>query len=255
MMPNDKLRNGESLVGTMIRFSRNPLVAHFAKNAGFDYILMDMEHGAYSFDNLSDIFMMCRGLELGAYVRVPELNKGFISRVLDLGANGVLVPMVETKEQAEEVAYWAKYPPVGNRGLTGVGGHTDYKGTSNVPEMFKQVNNDVITIVQIETVKGVQNAEKIAAVEGIDVLLIGPNDLSVSYGFPGDVNNPIELEGIEKVLKACNKHGKVFGIHGAMPIMEKFVPMGTKFVMNYTDMEVLRDGFKEVNDRLRKLIP
>jgi 4-hydroxy-2-oxoheptanedioate aldolase len=250
----EKLHEGDRIMGTMIRICRNPIIANIAQNANLDFIMADMELGSYSLELLSDIFMATRSVGLGAFVRVPELSRGYVSRALDLGAHGVMVPMIESVEQARTFVEWSKYTPLGNRGMSAFGGHTDYRKETDVLGMMKRLNQQTLTIAQIETAKGVQCAEEIAAVEGIDVLLIGPNDLSVSLGCPGDLNAPQQLEAISKVAKACQKSNKIFGMHATASYLEKWIPEGLRFIMCSTDFDIMVSGMKSVSDSCRTII-
>lgn len=250
----ERLRKGENLIGTMIRVSRNPLIVNIAKNAGLDFIMVDMELGAYSFDLVSDILMTARPLELGALVRVPELTRSYVARALDLGANGVMVPMIETVEQANAFVEWSKYTPIGNRGMSANGGHTGYRKETDVRAMMDRLNHQTLTIAQIESDKGVQMVNEIASVEGIDVLLVGPNDLSVSVGCPGDLDSPQMQEAILKVAQACQKNRKIFGMHGASSLLERWIPHGLNLIMSSTDFDIMANGMKSLNENCRKLI-
>ncbi|UCH22649.1 MAG: hypothetical protein JSU83_05350 [Deltaproteobacteria bacterium] len=116
-MAVQKLREGKRVIGTMVRMIRNSAVAVLSHNAGLDYIMLDLEHGPYTMETIDDVFKVGRGLGLGCFVRIPELAKGYVSRSLDCGASGVMVPMLESVEQAQLLVRWAKYAPIGGRGL------------------------------------------------------------------------------------------------------------------------------------------
>lgn len=249
----ENVHQGKPIIGTMIRVCRNPIITNIAKNAQLDFVMADMELGSYSLERLSDIFMAARSLELGAFVRVPELARGYVSRALDLGAHGVMVPMIETVAQAQSLVEWSKYTPIGNRGMSAYGGHTDYRKETDIRGMMERLNRQTLTIAQIETAQGVQMANEIAAVDGIDVLLVGPNDLSVSLGCPGDLNSPSVQKAILKVAKACQKNKKIFGMHGTATFLEKWIPEGLRFIMCSTDFDILVSGMKGVNESCRKL--
>jgi 2-keto-3-deoxy-L-rhamnonate aldolase RhmA len=250
----ERLRSGGKVIGTMIRVCRNPAIANIAKDAELDFIMADMEHGSYSLRELSDIFVVARALDLGAFVRVPELARGYISRVLDLGANGVMVPMLETVEQARQFAEWAKYTPVGNRGMSACGGHTGYHKETDMRGMMERLNKETLTIAQIETEKGVEAAADIASIEGIDVLLIGPNDLSISLSCPGDICSEQVQQAILKVAQACKEHGKIFGIHGNLTLLKKWSSHGLSFIMNSMDLEILAKGMRSVYEGCRGIV-
>ena len=244
MQLKEKLMNGQKIAGHMLRVIRTPAVMIMAKNAGLDFLMFDCEHGHYNFETLHDIFLAGNAAGIAGFVRVPIGTKDYISRVLDSGATGVMVPMVETAEQAKTLAYYSKYQPIGGRGFSAGCAHTNYSGGVHT-EIMKAQNDRVIAIAQIETKLAIQNIDEIAAVEGIDAMLIGPNDLSLSLGIPGDLLNPIELEAIAKVAAACKKHGKAFGLHAAPALLEKFREELT-LCMSLADIDLINEGFQKV---------
>lgn len=252
-MAVQKLREGRRAVGTMLRMIRNSAVAIVAQHAGLDYIMLDLEHGPYSFEALDDVFKVGRSLGLGCFVRVPELAKGYVSRALDCGANGVMVPMLETVDQAQLLVRWAKYAPLGGRGFGGAGGHSHFKGVSPdaTPAFMAKANLDTLAIAQIETAQAIQNIDAIAAVPGIDALLIGPNDLAISMGCAGDLMGATLDEAIGKVMAAARKHGKVFGMHAPDGLLERWVSKGLTFVMSNLDTNILAAGLSAISQRYR----
>ena len=252
MSLKQKLLSGQKIYGTMLRVVRNPAICLITKNAGFDFVMFDCEHSNYTMETLHDNYLLANSLGLGGFLRASELSKAFISRALDSGATGVMVPMTETVEQAKEIVKWSKYEPIGERGYCSGQAPTNYLMASSHTDAMKEGNNTVISIAQIETKLAVENAEDIAAIDGIDVLLIGPNDLSISLGIPGDFFNPIQLEAMSHVAAACKKHGKAFGMHAGASLLEKFANDLT-FVMMQSDGDVLREGFTSIRKTLGKL--
>lgn len=253
MSIKEKLLSGQKVHGSMVRLQRNPAIPFLAKNAGLDFLLFDCEHGHYNFETLHDMIVAGNAMGFDSFVRVAELSKDWISRMLDAGATGVMVPMTETAEQAKEIVKWAKFPPIGDRGYGSALAHSNYAGGGKHVDVMNTQNNRVVVIAQIETGLAVENVDAIAATEGIDVLLIGPNDLSISLGIPGDLMNPIELEAIAKVAAACKKHGKSFGLHAGPPMHEHFKNDET-FMMLSTDFDILANGFKSIKDTLSKIV-
>ncbi len=253
MLLKEKFMSGQKVHGTMIRLQRNPGISFFAKNAGLDFLLFDCEHSSYNFETLHDIFAASNAMGFDSLVRVAELSKDWISRILDAGATGIMVPMTETPEQAKEIVKWAKFPSLGDRGYGSGLAHSMYKPGGKHVDIMAAQNNRVIAIAQIETKLGVDNADAIAGTDGIDVLLIGPNDLSISLGIPGDLMNPIELEAIGKVAAACKKHGKAFGLHAGVNMHEMFKDQ-ENFMMLSTDLDLLNKGFKEIKDTLAAIV-
>ncbi len=240
------LKQGRRIVGTMIRLVRNPAIARVAAHAGLDFVMFDMEHGPYSLDVLSDIFAVARAAGVEGFVRVPELSKGYVSRVMDAGATGVMVPMLESVDMARAFVDWAKYAPVGKRGFGSASGHTNYAAATDAVGFMKAANEETLTIAQIETGPAVERIDAIAAVEGIDAMLIGPNDLAISLGHPGDLMNKAVTAAITRVAEAARKHGKIFGMHGPDPLTEMFIPQGLRLLMSGLDHGMLLAGMKAV---------
>jgi 2-keto-3-deoxy-L-rhamnonate aldolase RhmA len=173
------------------------------------------------------------------FARVPDAEYHLIARTLDAGASGIMVPRVETLNKVEEVIRAAKYPPVGERGFGARTIITDYQNTP-VRDLAAQQNQDTLVILQIERRRAIENIDSLLSVAGIDVALIGPNDLSISLGVPGDEDNPIMVEAIQKVVEACERHGIVSGIHlGDMKRLLFWKERGMRFLMYSTDAKFL----------------
>ena len=247
MSLKQKLMAGEKIYGTMVRILRNPAFCFIAKNSGLDFVMYDCEHAGYNMETLHDLFITGNALGLGGFLRVPTLSKDYISRALDQGATGVMVPMLETPEMAKDLVKYSKYQPLGDRGYATTIAHVNYQSGGKHVEVMEEANNKIISIAQIETKLSVDNADKIAATPGIDALLIGPNDLSLSLGIPGDLTNPIELEAIEHVIAACKKHKKAFGLHGPAKLVEKYINDIT-LVMFQSDTDVLLSGLAKLKE-------
>lgn len=237
----------EKLYGTFIKILTNPAITILAKNAKLDFLFYDCEHGMYTYETLHDLVLMGNAIEIPSFIRVPQLARGDVSRALDCGATGVMVPMIETKEQAELLVEWSKYPPIGNRGYSG-GANTNYAPSGNHKNNMAELNNSVISIAQIETESAIKNIEDILSVEGIDAAIVGPADLAISLGFPGDYLNPKEIEAINKVAAACRKYKKGFGIIGKLALIEKYKDQ-LNFLITKIDVDIIREGFtKSVKD-------
>lgn len=234
------------MTGTMIKMISDPSIALLARNAGFDMLMMDAEHGCYDWAAISNICLAARLAGVRPFVRVPELSKAHVSRVLDCGALGVMVPMIETAAQAMDLVRWSKFAPVGNRGLSSLGGHTDYEKISDTTSFLSSSNDEIMAIAQIESIAGVENIEEIAAVDGIDSLLVGPNDLALSLGHPGQLDCPKQDTAIERVVAAADKHGKIFGMHAGAAILKKWVPHGMGVIMSSIDIDMLLGALKSV---------
>ena len=251
MLLKEKMQSGSKIAGTMIRVVRNPALMLLAKNAGLDFVMFDCEHSSFDFETLHDAFIMANALGVGGFVRVPVGTKDYISRALDSGAIGIMVPMIENAEQAKELVKYSKYQPIGLRGFSANGANTGYNPRPH-SEIMKQSNDSVIAIAQIETKTAIENIDSIASVEGIDALLIGPNDLSISLGIPGELLNPIELDAIAKVVAACKRHGKIFGLHAGGDLLCKFAS-DLQLCMSAGDSDLLTAGFKGIRNLVDSL--
>jgi 2-keto-3-deoxy-L-rhamnonate aldolase RhmA len=202
------LREGGVAVGTMMLEFNTTGIARVAAEAGAEFAVFDMEHTGWSMETIRMLMATSRGAGLMPMVRVPALEYHFIARVLDVGAMGVVVPLVADAAQARMIAASAKYPPVGRRGVAFGIAHDDYRA-GDLAESMRSANEQVLVIAQIETAGGVEEADAIAAVEGIDALWIGQYDLSASLGIPGRFDHPDFRRAAGRVLDACHRRGKI----------------------------------------------
>ena len=205
------LAAGGIAIGTMIFEFKTPGIARIAASAGAEFVIFDMEHTGWSDETIAMLVATARGSDLLPFVRVPSTQYHLISRPLDVGALGLMVPMVETRDQARLIVQSAKYPPAGVRGAAFGIAHDDYQAGEIVAKM-RSADDEGLLITLIETERGVQNVDEIAAVEGIDVLWIGHFDLTNSMGIPGQFDNPRFVAAVERVLAAGRLHGKAVGI-------------------------------------------
>ena len=232
--------------GVFVKLLTTPAMYLMAKNAGMDFIFYDNEHSVFNKTDLHDLMLFGNNIGIPSFVRVNELSKREISQVLDSGATGIMVPMIETKEQAQLLVEYSKYPPIGKRGYSG-GANTNYGPSGGHRENMDQINANTVTIAQIETRLGVENAEEIVSVEGIDAVIVGPVDLSISLGNIGDTMHPNELAAIDHVVEICRKYNKPFGIIGSNAILKHY-HNDLNYFVSAIDMNIIRDGFKQAVD-------
>ncbi|MDX1283727.1 MAG: aldolase/citrate lyase family protein [Draconibacterium sp.] len=249
-----KLQNGELVIGTMISEVRNPNVVYMLAQCGFELVVVDNEHGTYSFETISDIIAAARGAGIAVVVRIPEITRANILKPLDAGASGLLVPMVNTAEEALEVINHAKYPPEGNRGAALRRPHSLY-GKVKAGEYLEQANNDTFIAVQAETSTSVENIEEIVSVDGVDCVFVGPFDLSISLGIPGQTNHPKEVEAIEKVVEACKKHNKVSGtLMFDKEALKGWIDKGMRFALYSSDISMIADAASDAINELKSKV-
>jgi 2-dehydro-3-deoxyglucarate aldolase/4-hydroxy-2-oxoheptanedioate aldolase len=202
------LAEGRPVVGLMCFEFSTSGVARLAAAAGADFVLFDMEHTGWSMETIRQLLAVTRGSGVTPLVRVSDTQRHLISRPLDLGAAGVMIPMTESADQARRFVEFARFPPEGTRG---VGVYYPDEMPDGLASRLAQANREQLLIAQIETAAGVERAHEIAAVEGIDLLWIGHFDLTTSLGVPGEFGHPRHAEAVERVFAAAASAGKQVG--------------------------------------------
>lgn len=211
MQPNhvkQKVKAGGTSIGTMMFEFNTTGVARIAANAGAEFAIYDMEHTGWNEETIRMLVATTPKSTLIPMVRIPTTQYHFVSRVLDMGAMGIMAPMVESADETRLLVRSAKYPPVGRRGAAFSIAHDDYRNDP-IADSVRSANEETLLIVQVETAKGLENLEEIAAVPEIDVLWIGLYDLTSSLGIPGQMQHPQIESAIDRVLAACKKYHKV----------------------------------------------
>src|SRR5215216_5396798 len=206
----DKLRRGGAAFGFMAFEFFTPGLFALAGQAGADFIILDTEHSGVGPDTIKAQLALARGTGVAPFVRVPGSAPHLIAPILDAGAMGIMVPLVETREQAEAIAAACRYRPLGRRGLAFSIAHDDYAG-GPVDSKIREANERTLVIALIESERGIRNADEILAVPGIDIGWLGHYDLTDSMGFPGGFDRPEFDEAVRRLLGACDRHGKAAG--------------------------------------------
>lgn len=242
---------GECVYGTMIRQARDPASLAIFAAAGYDYVFIDMEHGNYSIETVADLIRGAKSAGIATIVRVPHLESHFVSRVLDAGGEGIMVPMTSTKEQAEAIVRYSRYAPLGKRGFAQTG-QADYRTMKSI-ELMKEINEHTLVVVQIETQEAIENIDSILSVQGIDVAVIGPNDLSISLGIPDELDSEILTATIEKVIEIAKKRGKCSGIHiGSIEALKKWRGKGMLVLAYSSDTGFMYSASKMSLEELKR---
>jgi 2-keto-3-deoxy-L-rhamnonate aldolase RhmA len=250
-----RLKMGELVVGLMVSELRNPNFVNMLALNGYDFFIIDNEHGAYSPETVSDIIAAARGVGIAPIVRIPEIRRETILKPLDSGAAGLLVPLVNTAEQAREVIFHAKYPPIGNRGVALRRPHSLYRKVG-AADYLRQANDETLIAVQAETPQSIRNLNEITTVPGIDVVFVGPFDLSVSLGIPGEVNHPREIEAIDKILAVCLPKKIDVGIQlFDVPSIKSWVQKGMRLISYSSDSALLSDAAAAGVAEIKKSFP
>jgi 2-keto-3-deoxy-L-rhamnonate aldolase RhmA len=235
-----RILGGETLYGTFVSLG-SPTAAEICGRAGFDWVIIDLEHGAAHESELLTSLYAVGSTPATALVRPRSADRLRIGRVLDLGAHGVMIPRIDVPEQAAEAISFMRYPPDGTRGLAlstrgaGLGelGHPDVAA----------INDRIVGIIQVESPSAVEHAAEIAAIDGVDVLFVGPADLSHSMGIPGQFDDPRFLDALGRVVGAAEGAGKAAGILlFNMAVLPRHLDLGFRFIGLGSDGSFVADG-------------
>jgi 2-keto-3-deoxy-L-rhamnonate aldolase RhmA len=240
----DRLRAGESLLSLGVRFSRTADIARMASGAGYDLVWIDLEHSSMSIDAAAQIAASAHDIGLGAWVRVPERDYGVIGRLLDGGATGIIGPKIETGDEARLLAAACRFPPLGQRSMIARLPQTGFVRTP-VADLVAAANAGVIVQALIESLRGIDNADAIAAAPGVDILAVGTNDLTAEMGCPGEVTNSEVMAACAAVADAAARHGKVAIIGGVAgdDHFRELLGLGfAPFVFAGIDTDIVADG-------------
>jgi len=243
----ERMQAGDLAVGMIVRVMRGVEIAAIARSAGFDSLYIDLEHCSFSLETVSQICLTATALGVTPLVRVPGHDQAGISRTLEAGAQGIIVPHLDTRAQAEQAVEAAKFPPLGSRSLLGANPHTLFRAGPAV-ETMRNMNEATLVAAMIESVTAVENAGEIASVEGLDLLLVGTNDLCNSLGMPGQLDSPRVLDAYEAVATACRKHGKHLGVGGLSQrpdVAREIVRKGARYVSAGSDTGFLMSAATE----------
>ncbi|UCF92495.1 MAG: hypothetical protein JSW39_30245 [Desulfobacterales bacterium] len=210
----EKIRKGEPSVGVISNLASTQLTEIFGL-AGFEFIIFDMEHSTMSEETLEDLVRAAKLKKLVPLARVRENNAKLVLGALDAGCLGVMIPQIETKEQAQQAALSTKYRPHGNRGINWKVVASEW-GDVNPAEYISAANANILTIIQIETAAGVENIEAIVKVQDIDAVVIGPADLSGSMGYPGNPGHKEVQSAVDRVMKVCHAAGMALGVGASL---------------------------------------
>ena len=241
-----RLEKGEVAIGMGVRGLRGVEVARLMKSAGYDWLFIDLEHGSTSVETAGQISVAALDAGIAPIVRVPAGELALAARCLDSGALGVVIPHVDTVEQARAMADAFRFPPLGHRSIGGAYPHFGF-ASCPIGEVVSGLDNATLVIAMIETPRAVENADQIAAVPGLDALLVGTNDLSLEMGIPGQLDHPRVKAALDTVLGACKKHGKIpalGGIYGK-ELLTRYLGLGFRMMLAGNDISLLHSAAQE----------
>ena len=219
----ERVRNGDMLLVGCIMDCRSGSAVEMYHECGYDVVMIDREHTALNSETILEHIRLCRALGIPSMVRVADHNYHEFNRMLDQAPDGIMVPRIRTRADAEHVVNTVKYPPLGQRGL---GGSTcpvgKYMGWPKLTEQIAHVNEQLVVGIQIETAEALADVDAILSVPGIDMAVVGNDDLSIGMGIPGQLDHPRYLKAVETIIAACERHGVLPGIAGGDPTWVRY---------------------------------
>jgi 2-keto-3-deoxy-L-rhamnonate aldolase RhmA len=256
MQPNKvkaALREGKTVSGPIMEEVRTVGVIKMLALSGHDFAWLDTEHSMLEWDTLLTLVQYALATGITPLVRVTDLEYSLVARALDLGAQGVIIPRVETRDEVERAVSYAKYPPLGRRGA---GGRARYAYEAvGVAEAVEKANAETMVIVQLESLTAVANLDEIASVPGLDVICVGPQDLSINMGLPGQFDNPTFIETIRGVVETCTKYGIPVGmVHREASAFRTWVDVGCRFLVCSSDGNYVAQGAARDVQTLREIV-
>ncbi|MEQ9332949.1 aldolase/citrate lyase family protein [Thalassobaculum sp.] len=251
----DRLRDGQLALGIGLRQARTVDIAKAMRTAGFDWLFIDMEHNSMDLDTAVQISVAAQDAGITPVVRVPGYESFHATRALDGGAQGVVVPHVDDAATAARMVSQCRYPPVGHRSVTGALPQLDFRPTP-LAEATETINRETLLVIMLESPQAIARADEIAAVPGVDALLIGTSDLSMEMGIPGQVGHPDIAKAYETVVEACRRHGKHPGMGGVYdpPLMQRYIEIGARLILGGNDLPLLMQAATERTKTLRAML-
>ena len=251
----EKILNHELCLGVGLRQSRTVDIGKIMFTSGYDWLFIDMEHNSMDIDIASQISVAAQDAGITPIVRVPDFAHHHATRVLDCGAMGVVFPHVDNADIAKKLVSYCLYPPKGHRSMTGVLPQLDFKQHS-IADVASIINENILIVIMLESPEAIDNVDSIAAIDGVDVLLIGTNDLCMEMGIPGDYSNPKVKDAYIKVIEACKKYGKTPGMGGVYneELMSEYIKMGMRFILSGSDLSFMMQSASQRSNKLRSFL-
>ena len=251
----EKILNNELCLGVGLRQSRTVDIGKIMATSGYDWLFIDMEHNSMDIDTASQISVAAQDAGITPIVRVPDFAHHHATRVLDCGAMGVVFPHVENADIAKKLVSYCLYPPKGHRSMTGVLPQLDFK-QQPIADVASTINKNMLIVIMLESPEAIDNVDSIAAVDGVDVILIGTNDLCMEMGIPGDYSNPKVKDAYIKVIEACKKYGKTPGMGGVYneELMSEYIKMGMRFILSGSDLSFMMQSASQRSNKLRSFL-
>lgn len=249
----EALKQGRTQIGTWLNLIRNPAVLSLLKTSGLDYARVDMEHSAPSIETIADMAVVARALDFPITVRPPEGNREWITRLLDVGVWNLHIPQVDNPKIAEEVVKASRYAPLGMRGMSAVGPHTEFDSMPDLRSQLAFINEQVHITVMFESRESFRHVDEIVSMPGIDAVTLGPSDLAQELGVLGTPSQAKVIdEHRERLIEAARAHHKdVAMLVQTLDEAERWIKAGVKIIAYSSEVAVLKGGFSAAARRLK----
>ena len=248
MRPNatkEKLKRGETVYGCALQHFRSIEVGRIFAAAGFDFLFIDCEHTGFDLETVQDAIAAAAPTGITPIVRPAELLYSLIARIMDVGAQGIILPRVDEPKLLEEAVSWMRFPPLGKRGFGMMPPVLDYK-PHTMAEIVEQANANTLIITQFETQAALDRADELLSIPGIDVAMVGPADLSIALGVPGQFEHPMLVNALTRLMEVCERRGVAAGIHFRDARLSKpWAQRGMRFVSVGSELTLLMDKATE----------
>lgn len=246
----NKINNGECVYGVFMKTS-DPMFVEAAGIGGFDFVILDTEHGPVTIEGQQNNIRAAEARGTVPIIRLKDCNENTISKALDIGAYGIQVPQINTAEEARQVVRNAKFYPYGMRGVCRFVRAADYSNMDR--NEFFESSGELIIILQLEGVDAIKNLDEILEVEGVDILFVGPYDLSQSLGLPGQVNNPVVVNAMKEIVTKAKAKGKTIGTFiDTIDDLKMWRELGLQYLSYSVDVGLFLDACKDINKKFEK---
>ncbi len=247
----EALQNGKNVFGPFMKFT-DPAAVEIMGFAGFDFVIIDAEHGPISMENAQNMIRAAESVNITPIIRVGSNEEVLILRALDIGAQGIEIPQISSKPDAVRAVKSVKFSPQGERGVCRYVRAANYSSMDKF-KYFESANKETMIIAHIEGVEGINNLDEILPVPGIDVIFIGPYDLSQSLGIPGQVNHSLVVEKMKEVVLKCKRNKVVVGTFADdIETAKSWVSLGVQYMSFSVDVGILYEVSKQIVEKLKK---
>ncbi|MBI3918194.1 MAG: aldolase [Betaproteobacteria bacterium] len=249
------LKAGKVALGMNVRLARSGDIARIAKTCGHDFIFIDAQHSLYSVETIGHIAQAALGCGISPLVRVRSVDDPDTQVLLDNGVTGIVFPDVSTAAEARRAVIRARFPPVGKRSAAGAYTILDYRAVP-MGQLVRALDDNALVVCMIETREGLENVEEIAAVEGIDVIHVGSNDLLTGLGMPGAFGSPEHIAALDRVIAVTKAHGKIPGVGGDRNVARQaeFIRKGARFITTNSEIAFILAEGARVTGELRRAL-